>query len=192
MTTEFRALATAGAADTGEPILLGYAARYNVEATIAGTFREIIKPAAFREAVRTDDVRGLFNHLSSVVLGRTRSGTLALSEDNVGLAYRITINPDDAEAMSVWHRVRRNDVNGSSFAFEVKDPSTDEEWQWPKGGTMPLRILHRLSLVDVSPVTFPAYPQTSVSARRRTRNGDDQAQRRLLRARIELARARHL
>jgi HK97 family phage prohead protease len=73
------------------------------------------------------------------------------------------MNPNDALAMSVIAQIRRGDVSGSSFGFTV-DPD-DERWTYEPGKTEPLRTIYRATLFDVSPVTFPAYPQTTVTAR---------------------------
>lgn len=147
----------------GEPTVSGYAALYNTETVIAGFFRERIAPGAFKSALAgEDDVRALFNHDSNIVLGRTKSGTLKLSDTKKGLRYDIELNPDDPEAMSVRAKIRRGDVSGSSFGFIV----LGEEWQEPKDKRdLPLRTITEMELFDVSPVTFPAYPQTSVTAR---------------------------
>lgn len=145
------------------PTVSGYAALYNTETVIAGFFREQIAPGAFKSALNgTDDVRALFNHDSNIVLGRTKSGTLKLSDTKKGLRYDIALNPDDPEAMSVRAKIQRGDVSGSSFGFIV----LGEKWQEPKDKRdLPLRTITEAELFDVSPVTFPAYPQTSVSAR---------------------------
>jgi HK97 family phage prohead protease len=150
-------------ADVAGPTVSGYAALYNTETTIAGFFRERIAPGAFRTALSgEDDVRALFNHDSNMVLGRTRSGTLVLSETKKGLRYDIELNEEDPEAMSVRAKIKRGDVSGSSFGFIVRA----EEWQEPKDRRdLPLRTVTDAELFDVSPVTFPAYPQTSVTAR---------------------------
>lgn len=147
--------------DDGAMVLRGYAAVYNTETTIAGMFRERIAPGAFDEAIPRDDVRALFNHNPDVVLGRTVSGTLALGSDDAGLTYEIQLNPADAEHQRVWQMVSRGDVSQSSFGFEVKG----QEWGEVKRGELPLRTITKAKLYDVSPVTYPAYEETSVSAR---------------------------
>jgi HK97 family phage prohead protease len=143
----------------------GYAALFDVETTIAGLFRERISPGAFRDTIARDDVRGLFNHDPNIVLGRKTAGPLRLREDSKGLRYTARLNPDDPLAVSVGARVKRRDVTGSSSWFAIDDPS-DEEWEPPaiRGG-LPLRTLRKLRLIDVSPVTFPAYIWTSAAAR---------------------------
>lgn len=142
----------------------GYAAVFNEETVIGGVFgfREKIAPGAFDDAITQDDVRALFNHDPNMLLGRTASGTLRLSADKRGLKYDVDL-PDTQTAKDVRTLIKRGDVNGSSFGFVV----TDDEWDERdvKKGKLPLRTILKVELFDVSPVTFPAYPQTSVSAR---------------------------
>lgn len=149
-------------AGASTPTISGYAAMFNEETVIAGLFREQIAPGAFAEAVKNDDVRALFNHDSNIVLGRTKSGTLTLREDDKGLFYDVT-PPNTQAANDVRELIQRGDVSGSSFGFTVEE----ESWKEPERGTrdLPLRTIRKASLFDVSPVTFPAYEATSVSAR---------------------------
>lgn len=147
----------------GDGTVSGYAALYNTETVIAGFFREKIAPGAFDTALGgTDDVRALFNHDPNYVLGRTKSGTLTLTEDTKGLRYDVRL-PDTQAAQDVRTLIQRGDVSGSSFGFFVEADEWDESET--KRGKLPLRIIRKVELFDVSPVTYPAYPQTSVTAR---------------------------
>ena len=145
-----------------------------------------IAPGALSATIARDDVRALWNHNPDAVLGRKTAGTLALSEDARGLRYTVQLNGDDPIAAGVAARIKRRDVTGSSFWFAVDNPD-DEEWEPPatRGG-LPLRTLKRLRLVDVSPVTFPAYPTASVTVREAATSV---AIRERLRLRIQIARA---
>jgi uncharacterized protein len=149
-------------ADGDKPQLSGYAAVFGEATEIAGLFKERIAPGAFAEAVKRDDVRALFNHDANFVLGRTTAKTLRLVEDDRGLRYDVD-PPDTQWARDLMVSVGRGDVNQSSFAFEV----TEEEWDYGKRGEMPLRTIKAVRLYDVSPVTYPAYESTTVSARSR-------------------------
>ena len=140
-----------------ESRIAGYAARYNNETTIAGMFREVILPGAFRAAIGRDDCRALFNHDANYILGRTKSGTLMLTEDKQGLQHDVVL-PDTAWAKDLYTSIKRGDVTQSSFSFRVAQES------WVQGA-LPLRRIQDLELFDVSPVVFPAYEATSVSAR---------------------------
>lgn len=143
----------------------GYAALFNVEAVIAGLFREVIAPGAFAESLRTADGLVRFNHDDNRLLGRTSAGTATVAEDTTGLFYTAAINAHDPLAVSAGAQVQRGDVIGSSFAFDIEN-ADDEEWIAPRGrGDLPLRILYRLTLIDCAPVVRPAYPHTSVNAR---------------------------
>lgn len=124
-------------------------------------FREVILPGAFADAILIDDVKFLLNH-AGLPIARTRSRTLILSEDNKGLAFRAELEPTDPDVQRLLPKVRRGDVNEMSFAFGVENP-TDETWTREKGETV--RTLIRVRLSDISAVTYPAYPQTDISAR---------------------------
>jgi HK97 family phage prohead protease len=152
-------------ADDASATISGYAAVFNQETVIGGSlwgFREQIAPEAFDEAIKTDDVRALFNHDPNYLLGRTESGTLRLKADKKGLRYEVDL-PDTAQAKDVRTLIARGDVSGSSFGFIVEEDEWDE--REVKKGKLPLRTIRKAALFDVSPVTYPAYPQTSVSAR---------------------------
>jgi uncharacterized protein len=141
-------------------VLSGYAAVFGSTTEIAGLFKERIAPGAFADAAKRDDVRALFNHDSNYVLGRTTSGTLRLVEDERGLRYDVD-PPETQWARDLMVSVARGDVSQSSFAFEV----TEEEWDYGQRGEMPIRTIKAVKLYDVSPVTYPAYEATTVSAR---------------------------
>jgi uncharacterized protein len=151
----------------------GYAAVFNQETIIGSSmwgFREQIALGAFDDAIKTDDVRALFNHDPNILLGRTESGTLRLKTDKKGLRYEVDL-PDTAQAKDVRTLIQRGDVSGSSFGFVVEEDEWDEKEV--KKGKLPLRTIKKASLFDVSPVTYPAYPQTSVSARDRAQAAKD-------------------
>lgn len=144
--------------DDGPPRLSGYAAVFRATTEVGG-FTEEIAPGAF-DHVLGDDVRALFNHDPNQVLGRTKSGTLRLAQDDTGLRYEVDINEADPDAMRVYAQVRRGDVSGSSFAFSV------EQDMWDYQRAKPHRTITRMAqLYDVSPVVFPAYDVATVSAR---------------------------
>ncbi len=146
--------------DDGGNTLVGHAAVFDTETTIAGLFREMIAPGAFRKTIKESDVRALFNHDPNFVLGRNKTGTLRLSEDGTGLAYEIDL-PDTQAARDVYALIERGDVSQSSFAFKVvKEQRSDPE----EGQTLPLFVVREARLYDVSPVTYPAYDATDVQA----------------------------
>jgi hypothetical protein len=145
-----------------KPQISGYAARYNVTTKLP-KFREVIAPGAFTRALREkQDTICCFNHDPNFVLGRTSSGTLRLSEDARGLKFTCDL-PDTQAARDLRESINRRDINGCSFAFNI----ADEDWSEGKEDNERylLRSVKDLDLIDVSPVTHPAYPETSVSAR---------------------------
>jgi HK97 family phage prohead protease len=143
-----------------EQRIIGYAAPFNSLSEDLGGWREIIEPGAFSETLE-DDIRALFNHDPNLVLGRNKAGTLSLLEDDMGLRYEI-LPPDTQYARDLATSIKRGDVDGSSFAFRA----IEESWINPTSEQpLPVRRLHVVRLFDVSPVTFPAYPVTSVAVR---------------------------
>ena len=146
-------------ADDESRTITGYAAVFNSDADL-GFFTERINPGAFKRAINEDqDVRALWNHDPNFILGRTKSGTLRLSEDKKGL--RIEIDPPDTQVgRDMVESIRRGDVDQMSFAFQA----VKESWTERKGD-LPLRELDDVDLYDVSPVTYPAYEATSVGLR---------------------------
>lgn len=125
-------------------------------------FTERIMPTAFDETIRSDDVRGLYNHDMNMLLGRTASGTMKLSVDSVGLRYEIT-PPDTEIARSVVAAIKRGDLSGSSFSFIPEDVTFREI----KNGdtTDVIREINRAKVFDVGPVVFPAYEATTTGVR---------------------------
>ena len=150
-------------ADSDDMVLEGYAAVFNSE-TDLGHFREVIKPGAFDD-VMTNDVRALINHDPNLILGRTENGTLELSTDERGLKYRVKLG-NQQYAKDFYESVKRGDISQSSFAFTIKDQSWNEE--------RTVRSVDKVrQLLDVSPVTYPAYAAATVQARDQQLELDD-------------------
>jgi hypothetical protein len=145
--------------DSEEKRIVGHAAVFNTDTDIAGLFFERVAPGAFTRAIKEDDVRSLFNHDANFVLGRTKSGTLILREDETGLLTE-TIPPDTQFARDLQISIDRGDISQMSFGFRVKG----EAWEERADGTW-LRTITDVELFDISPVTFPAYPTTDVGLR---------------------------
>lgn len=138
----------------------GHAAVFNQLSDVIWDFREKIAPGAFAESIEKDDIRSLWNHDPSLVLGRTKSKTLRLKEDNIGLHIDNDF-PDTTYARDYFKLIERGDVDQMSFGFRVLPGGED----WTFENNMAIRTIKKAQLFDVSPVTFPAYPQTSVSVR---------------------------
>ncbi len=137
------------------------AAVFNSYSEDLGYFREKINPGAFADVLLRDDVRALFNHDVNQLLGRNKAGTLRMVETDDGLAIEVDL-PDATVGRDVAEYLRRRDVTGMSFSFDMEDGI--EEWDY--SGNLPSRTLVKVGrLYDVGPVTFPAYTNTSAALR---------------------------
>lgn len=140
-------------------IIEGYFAVFGKETKLwEGCFEEIDKNA-FQNTL-SSDVRALINHDSKYVLGRTKSATLELRVDSFGLFGKIKINENDSDAMNLYARVKRGDIDQCSFGFEIVKESTEVRDDGSCKWTIEDVILHEVSIC-----TFPAYEDTSVQAR---------------------------
>lgn len=141
----------------------GYGALFNRETVIGYWFREVILPGAFTDSIADGDIRVAFNHDANFILGRTSAKTAIVSEDETGLRYEAT---PPATRADVVESIKRKDVTGSSFAFSIESDD-DEEWDYSevKAGKLPLRKIKRATLFETGPVAWPAYDDTTVSAR---------------------------
>ena len=149
--------------EDGEALYIeGYFAVFNSTYEIWNDATESIAPGAFTETLKDADVRALINHDTRLVLGRTKAETLELREDDHGLWGRVLINPNDQDAMNLYERVKRGDVDQCSFGFE----SVREETDFKDDGSVHWTIME-VRLWEVSVCTFPAYEETEVSARKR-------------------------
>lgn len=169
------------AEEDNQPRLVGYAARFNSLSEDLGGFREVIRKGAFADSIRRgDDVRALVDHNPTMILGRTKSNTLTLSEDNLGLRVEILL-PDTSVSRDLQASMKRGDIDGMSFGFRVDA----DAWREEQGQT--IRELHRVSLFDVSPVTFPAYPATEAALRSLSKHKTSKGTPALRKARLRLA-----
>ncbi len=141
------------------PRIVGHAALFDTLADPALGFRERVAPGAFTKLLATKpDVRALFNHDPNHVLGRTTAGTLRLTEDATGLRDEIT-PPDTQAGRDAIESIKRGDITGQSFSFLAND-----EWSM-EDGQETRTITEVYWLGDVGPVTYPAYPDTTVALR---------------------------
>lgn len=167
----------AATAEDGRPCIEGHAAVFNQLSGDLGGFVEIIEPGFF-DNVLEDDVRSLFNHDPNLILGRTASKTLEVKQDDSGIfqrTYPPVVDPEATTyAKDLMVSIKRGDITQQSFAFRVKSKwNGDEEdgYTWETVGDLIVRRLLKggcKRLYDVSPVTYPAYPQTDVSAQVRS------------------------
>jgi len=149
--------------DNDGPVISGYAAVYydgtpETEFRLGPDMVERISPGAFDRAIGRDDVRALFNHDPSLILGRSPQ-TLKLTSDSRGLKYEIDANT--TRGREVAESIKRGDITGSSFGFVAEE----EDVETLDGSRSYIRHLRHVRLFDVSPVTFPAYEGTSSESR---------------------------
>lgn len=144
----------------GEMYISGYFAVFNSEYEMWPGVVESIADSAFEGAL-ADDIRCLIDHETRLVLGRNKAGTLTLKTDSRGLWGEVRINPNDQDAVNLYERVKRGDVDQCSFGFDILDE------EFVDRGDSVKWIIKKVKLYEVSVVTFPAYEETSVSARKR-------------------------
>lgn len=158
-TFDITGLQTRNATEAESSIISGYAAVFNSPTNIGDFFTETIAPGAFSRAIAENgDIRALFNHDWNNVLGRTKSGTLSLEEDERGLKFEVEL-PNTSVARDLAESMRRGDINQCSFGFFA----TEETWDY---STEPAtRTIHEVELYEVSVVSVPAYDDTEASVR---------------------------
>ena len=150
--------------DGGDLKIEGYFAVFDSVYEMAPGLTESIAPGAFTKTL-SRDIRALTNHDATLVLGRTKAHTLELREDNHGLWGSVTINPKDSDAMNLYERVKRGDVDQCSFGFDIRSEDTDIR----EDGSIHWTI-REVDLYEVSACTFPAYEETGISARAKERD----------------------
>ncbi|MEK3822098.1 HK97 family phage prohead protease [Cytobacillus sp. FSL W8-0315] len=152
--TNFR---TRDAVNDQPAVISGYAAVFNSKTSIGDYFEEVIMPGAFSKSISTNsDIRALFNHDWNNVLGRTKSGTLRLSEDDRGLKFEVEL-PNTSLAKDLAESMSRGDINQCSFGFFA----TEETWDYSVEPA--LRTIHEVELYEISVVSIPAYEDTEVT-----------------------------
>lgn len=150
--------------EDGKLSIEGYFAVFDSVYQIAPDMSESIAVGAFDNTL-SGDIRALINHDTTLVLGRTKANTLQLRTDSHGLWGHIDINPNDSDAMNLYNRVQRGDVDQCSFGFDVLNEETD----FREDGSVHWTI-KEVRLYEVSPCTFPAYEETHIAARAKERD----------------------
>ena len=153
-------LKTRAEGDT-DKFIEGYFIVYNRETELWPGYFEQVAPEALNNTLG-NDIRALINHDTTLVLGRNKANTLDLKSDGHGLFGSVKINPNDIDAMNLYERVSRGDVDQCSFGFNIGN----EEDDFREDGTIHT-ILKEIDLWEVSIVTFPAYEETGVQARKK-------------------------
>lgn len=156
-TIDITNLRTRDAMNDQPAMVSGYAAVFNSKTNIGDYFEEVISPGAFSNAIATNnDIRALFNHDWNNVLGRTKSGTLRLSEDDRGLKFEVDL-PNTSLAHDLAESMARGDINQCSFGFFA----TEETWDYSVEPA--LRTIHEVELYEISVVSIPAYEDTEAA-----------------------------
>ena len=146
--------------EEGEQLhIAGYFSVFGSTYEIGPMMSESIDRHAFDNTLG-GDIRALTNHDTTLVLGRTKAHTLELRVDEHGLWGDVVINPNDQDAMNLYERVKRGDVDQCSFGFNI----ISEETEFRDDGSVHWTITE-VDLHEVSVCTFPAYEETNVSAR---------------------------
>lgn len=161
--------------ESGDLVLSGYFIKFDEVTELWPGYFEVIKRDGVEKAIKDADIRALFNHDDSLVLGRTGNGTVTLGVDDVGLFGDIIINRNDPQAVGAYARVQRGDVVGCSFGFMPIKINTEER----DDGSY-LDTILELEIFEVSPCTFPAYPQTEIAARQKDFESQHRAKRETL------------
>ncbi|MGO1126699.1 HK97 family phage prohead protease [Streptococcus sp. V728] len=161
--------------ETGDLILSGYFIKFDEVTELWPGYFEVIKREGVEKAIQNADIRALFNHDDSLVLGRTGNGTVILRVDEIGLFGDIIINKEDPQAIGAYARVQRGDVVGCSFGFIPIKIDTEE-----RADGSYLDTILELEIFEVSPCTFPAYPQTEIAARQKDFESQQRANREAL------------
>jgi HK97 family phage prohead protease len=158
-----------GAADSRW--IVGYAAKFGVNSLDLGDFVERIDPQAFgivaerRGRKKALETRALWNHDANYPLARY-PGTLRMNVDDIGLRYEFPV-PDTTYGRDLAANIDAGIVRGSSFSFQIAPGG--EAWSVEDGRS--IRTVTKIdSLIDVGPVTFPAYPDADVSVAQRSFN----------------------
>jgi HK97 family phage prohead protease len=158
--TEYRVVRDGELRAAGDLRVTGYAAVFDTPSLPlrehAHSFTETVRKGAFARTIAQDDIRALFSHDDSKILGRTKAKTLRLVEDQVGLHADISL-PNTTLGKDVHESVRRGDISGMSFRFQMRKDN------WSRGGEQ--RELLDVQLTEISLVAFPAYPATTAEAR---------------------------
>lgn len=144
---------------TGGKMITGYGIVFNSDSEDLGGFIEQVDPGAVTKTLQESDIRGVANHNTDWTLGRVKSGTMRLYTEGRGVRYEIDVNENDPDGQRALAKVQRGDWDGSSFCFET----IQEAWDWDARPAR--RRLLEIKIVEMGPVAFPAYPDSTATAR---------------------------
>lgn len=144
--------------ETTEKVISGYALKFNMPSKDLGGFKEIISPEAFKET-DLSDVCLLIGHDFTQILGRTKSNTLELELDEIGLKFKCTL-PDTSYANDVYENIKAGNIDSMSFGMVT--PEGGDSFEKDEKGDIIRKITKINSLFDVSVVSVPAYDNSNV------------------------------
>ncbi len=148
---------------TAEGTIAGRAVPYSSPSQDLGGFREVFEPGAFTASIGVDDIRVIWQHKPECVFGRVRAGTATIREGPDGVFYSASL-PNTQWARDAAESIKRGDVTGNSFAFQVAEPRKSSE-RWERRSDGLYRVISAAKLVEVGPQTHPAYLDTTVAVR---------------------------
>ncbi|MCM3792501.1 HK97 family phage prohead protease [Priestia megaterium] len=148
------------ATETDKYVIEGYINKFGHKSQFMGFFEQVDRNAFNRTLAQGHNIFGMYNHSSDKILGSTKTGSLTLSVDEVGLRFSLKINPKISYANDVYELVRSGDVEGCSFGFYV----LEDEWSIQEDGTE-LRTILDLELLECTITPHPAYLDSEASIR---------------------------
>lgn len=146
--------------DTEEKVISGYINKFNTRSQYLGFFEEVLPGAFDKTLADGHNIYAMYNHNSDMILGSTRSGSLKLNVDNIGLHFELRINPNISYANDLYELVSNKDIDGCSFGFYV----LDDEWTYTED-KVDLRKVKEVELIEVTITPFPAYLDSEASCR---------------------------
>lgn len=144
----------------------GYVVKFNDRSVLLyDEWYEKVSKGAFSRSLQDNVVKALWNHNSDIVLGSTKSNTLQLEEDSIGLRFELSL-PNTSNGKDIYESIKRGDVDGVSFGFYVRK----DAWEFLKDEDIYERTLLDIDLIEISPTAFPAYPSSEVGKRSLEKN----------------------
>ena len=141
----------------------GYVVKFNDRSQLLyDEWYERVAKGAFAKSLEQNTIKALWNHNSDIVLGSTKSRTLQLVEDDIGLRFELEL-PNSSQAKDIYESIKRGDVDGVSFGFYVRE--NGDKWEYLKEEDIYERTLLDIDLIEISPTPFPAYPTSEVGKR---------------------------
>lgn len=146
----------------------GYVVKFNERSCLLyDEWYERVAKGAFAKSLEQNTIKALWNHNSDIVLGSTKSRTLKLEEDDIGLRFDLEL-PNSSQAKDIYESIKRGDVDGVSFGFYIRD--NGDKWEYLKDEDVYERTLLDIDLIEISPTPFPAYPTSEVGKRSLEKN----------------------